>query len=51
MLCFNFDTFYRERANGRWEYWMYSEGRRWYLKAAFVERAIRRGTARLVEVT
>jgi hypothetical protein len=44
------DTIYRERANGRWEYWTYREGQRVYLSADTAERWIRNKTARLVFV-
>lgn len=40
-------TIYRERANGRWEYWTYADGQRLYLSLAFVRRE--RG-ARIVNV-
>ena len=45
------DTFYKERANGRWEYWTYSDGTRVYINGAWAERQVRRGTAKLVTVT
>lgn len=44
-------TIYRERANGRWEFWTYSDGDRVYVSAAFAEREAQRATARIVEVT
>jgi hypothetical protein len=40
-------TIYQERANGRNEYWTYSEGRRIYLSAASATKELNRG-ARLV---
>lgn len=33
------DTVYRERSNGRWEFWTYSEGRRIPLSPQWVARA------------
>jgi hypothetical protein len=44
------DTFYRERANGKWEYWAYSDGRRVYINSAWAEQAINRKTAKLITV-
>ena len=44
------DTFYRERANGRWEYWTYSEGRRIPISGEWALRQIQRGSAELVTV-
>ena len=43
------ETVYRERANGRWEYCMYAEGRRFFISAAMAQREIARG-ARLIVV-
>lgn len=34
-------TFYRERANGRWQYWTYSDGQRYYVAPAAIKRADR----------
>jgi hypothetical protein len=42
------DTIYRERANGRWEYWTYSDGARVMVSAAWAERQRERGTVRIV---
>lgn len=44
------DTYYRERANARWEYWTYSDGARVYLNAGVAERDIAAGRAKLVLV-
>ena len=44
------DTFYKERANGRWEYWTYDCGRRVRISAAWAEREVSRGTAKLIVV-
>jgi len=43
------ETIYRERANGRFEFWTYSDGRRVYISAATAERMRQQG-ARLVNV-
>ena len=43
------ETIYRERANGRDEYWTYSDGARVYISKAQCERMLRQG-ARLVLV-
>jgi hypothetical protein len=40
---------YRERANGRSEYWTYLDGQRVYLSPAMAEREFRRG-ARVVNL-
>ncbi len=42
---------YRERANGRWEYWLYLDGERRYLSAEAVKREERRGNVKIVCVT
>lgn len=42
------DTFYRERAGGRWIYWTYSEGLKVTLKESWALRQIERRTAKLV---
>lgn len=44
------DTVYCERANGRDEYWSYSDGKRHHLPAAWVEREVRKQTVRVVRV-
>jgi hypothetical protein len=44
------DTIYRERANGRWEYYTYVEGRACYVSGAWAETQAARGTARIVTV-
>ena len=44
------DTFYRERANGRWEYWTYSDGLKVRLDAQWAQRQLMRNTARLIEM-
>jgi hypothetical protein len=44
------DKIYQERANGRWEYWTYSEGQRHYIPAELAARWLAKGTAELVEV-
>ena len=30
------ETFYKERANGKWEYWTYSDGQRIYVSASSI---------------
>ena len=44
------DTVYRERANGRWEYWTYTEGRKYFLPEATALRWMHAGTAKMVFV-
>ncbi len=44
------DTIYCERANGRWEYWTYSDGRRIYVSADWANTQVRRSTARMIEL-
>ncbi len=44
------DTIYRERANGRWEYWMYCDGKRVYVPEHLAYRYKINGTARIVYV-
>ena len=44
------DTFYKERANGRWEYWTYSDGRKVRIERWWAEREVGRGTAKMVVV-
>ncbi len=45
------DTFYKEYAGkDRWNWWTYSDGVRVAISAAWAERQIARGTARLVTV-
>jgi len=44
------DTYYSERANGRTEYWHYSDGRRYFVSEQHVSREIRRGLGRLVQL-
>jgi hypothetical protein len=34
---------YKERANGQWEYWTYSDGERYYITAKQAEIMIRQG--------
>lgn len=43
-------TVYRERANGRFEYWTYSDGEKVYLSPGFVARQEARGYVNLVEL-
>jgi hypothetical protein len=42
------DTIYRERANGRFEFWTYADGRRVFVSASWAQREVARKTARLV---
>lgn len=42
------ETVYRDRANGRWEYWTYCDGGRVAVSAAWVERELARGRIRIV---
>lgn len=42
------DIIYRERANGRFEYWTIIESYRYYLSEAKARRDVARGLARLV---
>ncbi len=44
------DTFYKERANGRWEYWTYSDGRKYQISGKWAEREAARGTAKIILV-
>jgi hypothetical protein len=57
----DYHTFYRERTNGRWEYWSYSEGQpRWpclppipcriYISDTWATREIQRRAAKLITV-
>lgn len=43
------ETVYKERANGRWECWTYSDGARVYISQSMVDTMLRQG-ARLVVV-
>jgi hypothetical protein len=45
------DTVYRETSGGRFEYWLYSEGRRWFVKEEWALYEQRRGRVRIVEVS
>lgn len=45
------DTVYRERANGRWEYWTYSDGLRYRISEATALRWVAAKTARLIHVS
>ena len=44
------DTYYRERSNGRWEYWTYCDGLKVPVSANMAERDAARGIARIVNV-
>ncbi len=44
------DTIYVERANGRNEYWTYSDGQRVYLDASWVRLELKRKCARLIDI-
>ena len=44
-------TIYRERANGRWEFWTYSDGRRVYVSHAWAISQVAKQRARLVLVS
>ena len=44
------DTYYVERANGRFEYWMYCEGLRVYVSKKTADKDVARGFAKLVRV-
>lgn len=44
------DTFYKERANGRWEYWTYSDGRKYRINGQWAEKEVARGTAQMILV-
>ena len=44
------DTIYRERANGRFEYWTYSEGRKYYISKQTALRWLNAKTAIMVYV-
>lgn len=48
-MTYGVDTYYVERANGRNEYWTYSEGRKFFVKEALVMKAIKQGD-KLVKV-
>ncbi len=43
-------TIYCERANGRWEYWTYSDHKRVYVSADWANKQVRRGLGRLIEI-
>lgn len=44
-------TIYRERANGRWEFWTYSDGQRVMLWELWARNQITSGKAKLVCVS
>jgi hypothetical protein len=44
------DTVYTERANGRQEYWTYSDGERRYVSGDWARRQRDRGTVRIVDL-
>ena len=46
----NLDTVYFERANGRTEYWTFSDGARVYVSSSWVSNQQARGTIELVRV-
>ncbi len=41
---------YKERANGRWEYWIYADGQRVTLNATAVRREEKRGNVKVINV-
>jgi len=49
-MTYNVDTIYRECANGRWEYWTYSDGLRYRISETTAMRWLRAKTAKLVYV-
>lgn len=51
MELFSRDAVYTERANGRQEYWTYSDGQRIYVSPTWVARQMKRGSVKLIEVT
>jgi hypothetical protein len=44
------DTIYKEHANGRWEYWTYSDGRKYAVSGVWAEKQAMRGTAKIILV-
>jgi hypothetical protein len=42
-MTWGVDTYYVERANGRFEYWTYCEGRKVYVSKATVDKAVKQG--------
>jgi hypothetical protein len=44
------NTIYRERANGRFKFWTYSDGRLIYVTEAWARREVRRGLAEIIDV-
>ncbi len=45
------EAVYRERANGRFEFWVYSDGLRVMVTESWVQRELRRKNARLICLT
>lgn len=44
------DTYYKERSNGRWSYWTYSEGIRVFVSESLVKKDLEKGVATLIYV-
>lgn len=44
------DTVYRQRANGRYEYWTYSDGRRYAISEKTAMSWLQKRTAKIVYV-
>jgi hypothetical protein len=44
------DCFYKEYSGRRWHYWTYDDGRRVFLDAAWAQKQIDKGTARVIIV-
>ena len=42
------DTVYKERANGRWEFWTYADGQRVLISEAFAQLMLRQGVELII---
>lgn len=45
------DTIYKDRANGKWEYYSYSDGQRVFVSKAFADREEKRKRARIIDIS
>lgn len=42
-MTYGVDTYYKEYSCGKWNFWTYSEGRKFYVNAKTVDKAIKQG--------
>lgn len=42
-MTYGVDTYYVERSNGRWSYWTYCDGHKYFVSEASVKKAVKQG--------